>query len=392
MATFIDQARVVFPGVGIAATGIRFANGKVSAVGDDVGQAGDTVIDAHGQLLTPGLIDLHVHGIGRLSFERGPEELLAAAGCFAAFGTTTVLPTVLPRLGEGLMDRLAALAGALEAVENVHMPGLHLEGPFMALPGAGCDVVPGDVSLLGELLAACERRVAVMSLSPETPGILPVIELLVERGVVPFVTHTQASCAEARAAIAAGARHATHFYDVFPPPPEVDPGVRPPGVVEAFLADGSATVDFIADGCHVDPMVIELAVRTKGAPRVAVITDGNIGAGLPPGIHETPWGSSVEAHPERGVRVVSPDRGRVGGLAGSALTMNLAMRNVLKWLDLPPEHVWAMGTSTPAAVAHLTGKGALSVGGDADAVLWKDDLTPAAVWVAGRRVPCEPPA
>ena len=85
------------------------------------------------------------------------------------------------------------------------------------------------------------------------------------------------------AAIAAGARHATHFYDVFPVPPETEPGARPVGAVEAFLADPAATVDFIADGCHVDPLASRLAVRAKTCAGVAVITDGNIGAGLPPG-------------------------------------------------------------------------------------------------------------
>jgi len=120
--------------------------------------------------------------------------------------------------------------------------------------------VPGDLGLLEDLVAACGRRVQAMSLSPDTPNILPIIERLRELGIVVFITHTRANLAQAQAAVAADARHATHFYDVFPMPEETDPGVRPAGAVEAYLAHPDTTVDFIADGCHVDPIVIQLAV------------------------------------------------------------------------------------------------------------------------------------
>jgi N-acetylglucosamine-6-phosphate deacetylase len=283
-----------------------------------------------------------------------------------------------------MLPKLAALAGALDRVQGVNVPGLHLEGPFTALPGAGLDVQEGDLGLLDELLDACRHRVRVMSLSPDSPNVLPVIERLRERGITPFVTHTRATLDEGRAAIAAGARHATHFYDVFPLPPETDPGVRPVGVVEAFLVEPEATVDFIADGCHVHPIAIQLAVRAKTCQRVAVITDANIGAGLPPGEYATPWGYRVRTRPGDGARISDPSHANSGVLAGSALTMNVAMANVLKWIDAPPEMVWAMGTTTPAHAAGLKNTGRLAVGQNADAVLWNDDLTTEMVWVRGQ--------
>ncbi len=383
MSQFIDNARLVVPGERVMSTSIRFANGKVSGIGEAARQAGDSVIDARGRLLTPGLIDLHVHGIMHHCFDSGPEALLAASRCFARFGATTVLPTIVPKRGKNMLARLAELAVALDRVDAVNMPGLHLEGPFTALPGAGCDVMAGDVGVLEEMLDACRHRVRIMSLSPDTPNILPVIERLRELDIVPFVTHTRASLQQARAAIAAGARHATHFYDVFPMPEETDPGVRPAGAVEAYLADPDTSVDFIADGCHVDPVVIQLAVRAKSSASVAVITDANIGAGLPPGRHPTPWGYPVDVQPGNGARIADPKHPHVGVLAGSALTMDQAMRNVLQWIDAAPEQIWAMGTQTPARIAGLSEKGTLAVGKDADAVLWNDDLTPAKVWVRG---------
>jgi len=382
----IINAKIVFPGDRIESTNIRFANGAVAAVGPDVLQPGDTVVDGKGRLLTPGLVDLHVHGIAHYNFDAGPDDLLAAARCFPEFGVTTILPTVVPRRGKHMLDRLSAIAAALDRTEGADMPGLHVEGPFTALPGAGCDVVPGDLGLLEELLSACARKVRAMSLSPDTPGILPVIERLCEYGIAPFVTHTRASVRESQAAIAAGARHATHFYDVFPMPPERDPGVRPAGAVEAYLADPRATVDFIADGCHVDPVAIQMAVRAKTCAGVAVISDANIGAGLPPGIHDTPWGYPVRVEPGNGARIAKPDHPFFGALAGSALTLNTAMVNVLKWIDAKPEEVWSMGTATPARIAGLPRKGTLNVGQDADAVLWNADLTPAITWVRGKPV------
>ena len=213
----------------------------------------DEVVDGGGHLLTPGLIDLHVHGIEHFSFDNGSDDLLSAARCFAKYGVTTVLPTLVPSRDRSMLDKLSEAASVMDKVEGVSMPGVHLEGPFTAIPGAGCDVLSGDCGLLDEILSACGGRVAVMSLSPDTENIIPVIERLCEKNIVPFVTHTRASVQQSRAAIAAGARHATHLYDVFPIPAENDPGVRPAGAVEVYMESPSATVDFIADGCHVDP-------------------------------------------------------------------------------------------------------------------------------------------
>lgn len=386
MATFIRDVHCIFPGEKSERTNVRFAGGTVAAIGCDAPTADDTVIEGQGRILTPGLVDLHVHGLLRYRFDKGADDFLAASGGFAKFGTTTVLPTVVPRKGPDTLSQCAALADALDRVTHVNIPGLHLEGPFMALPGAACDVIPGDLTYLDELLDACRQRVRVMSLSPDTPGILPVIERLCERGIKPFVTHTRATARQTCAAIAAGARHATHFYDVFPVPEVTDPGVRPVGAVEAFLADPDATVDVIADGCHVDPLVVQLAVRVKSCSGVAVITDANIGAGLPPGEYATTWGYPVRTAPGRGARIADPAHPSYGALAGSALTMNVAMANVLQWIDQSPEQIWAMGTTTPARIAGLPGTGTLTPGNAADAVLWQDDLTPAITWLNGKPV------
>jgi N-acetylglucosamine-6-phosphate deacetylase len=220
-----------------------------------------------------------------------------------------------------------------------------------------------------------------MSISPDTPGILPVIQRLRAEGIPVFITHTRASVEQTEAALEAGATHATHFYDVFPLPPETDPGVRPVGAVEAILADPRATVDFIADGVHVHPTAIRAAVAAKGWSGVLLITDSNVGAGLPPGVYPTPWGFPVHVSPGMAARHATKNT-----LAGSALTMDRGMANLLRWLPLPPEQVWAMGTLNPARLLGLTAKGRLESGADADLVLWDEDLTAASTWLRGEQV------
>jgi N-acetylglucosamine-6-phosphate deacetylase len=383
----IRNARIVNPGREITGGDVLVHSGKIVAVGEVPSAAAadaraaepDTkIIDGRGRLLTPGLIDIHTHGVMHSLYESGPEGLRSAACELGRFGVTTVVPTIVPQMKEGWAALLGAIADAIPSVREVNIPGLHLEGPFMAVGGAACPTLPGHVDLLEQLFAACRGRLAVMSLSPDAPNILPVIQRLREKNIPTFLTHTRASVEQTDAAIAAGATHATHFYDVFYPPAETDPGVRPVGAVEAILADPRVTVDFIADGVHVHPTAIRAAVAAKTFAGVILITDSNIGAGLAAGTYDTPWGYPVRVSPETAARHATQNF-----LAGSALTMDRGMANLLRWLDLPPEQTWAMGTLNPARILGLTQKGRLEAGADADLVLWENDLRPAKTWVGG---------
>lgn len=377
----LRNVRIVEPGRRIVAGDLLVRNGRVAGQNPDPQAVGNEVVEiaGDGRLLTPGLIDLHTHGIGHSLYEEGGTGLRSAARELVRFGVTTVLPTIVPQPDKPeSLERLADLAAAIPDVREVNVPGLHLEGPFMAVGGAACPTLPGDLDLLGRLLTCCAGRVAVMSVSPDTPGILAVIEALRARDIRIFLTHTRATVEQTEAALAAGACHATHFYDVFYAPPESDPGVRPVGAVEAILADARATVDFIADGVHVHPTAIRAAVAAKGWEGVMLITDSNIGAGLPTGVYPTTWGFPVRVSPESAARHATENT-----LAGSALTMDRGMANLLRWLDLPPEQIWAMGTLNPARLLGLSGKGHLDTGADADLVLWDEDLTAAMTWTKG---------
>ena len=381
----IQNVRVVYPGERVAPGTITIQQDRISALDAPV-PAGATVIDGENRLLTPGLMDVQTHGIHRFLYERAPEDILEAAQVLPRYGTTCVLPTLYTCLNRQRLDHIDRLARAMEQVESARMPGFHFEGPFLSLTGAGATTAPGDLGLMKEMVAAAHDRVCAVSVSPEAPDILPVIEWLFEKRITVFMTHTRASVEETERAIDAGARHATHFYDVFPLPPESEPGVRPAGAVEAILADPRASVDFIADGIHVHPMAIKCALAAKTWRGVMLITDSNIGAGLPAGTYETPWGFPVRVRPDDAARIVDPQKPRDGLLAGSALTMNRGIQNLLRWLKLPPEQVWAMGSLNPARLVGLERSGCIAAGADADLVLWDEDLVPWKTIVRGQVV------
>lgn len=382
----VTNTTVVSPGVCVATGTFVFTDRIAKELRDsDPLPPGCEVIDGRGKTLTPGLVDIHHHGIGRHLYENSAEDLVEGLKTPARFGVTSVCPTLYAELKPTSLKHLESLASALPKVTGVHVPGFHLEGPFLAITGAGGLTMNPDVKFLDELLAACGGKVSAMSLSPEKPGVIAVIERLVEKGITPFLTHTRASYEQTWAAIDAGATHATHFYDVFPLPEETDPGVRPVGAVEAFLGHPKSTVDFICDGVHVHPGAIRAAMAARGWENVIAITDSNIGAGLPAGVYPTTWGHEVSVSPENAARIHHPISPKHGALAGSSLTLNRAVANLSKWFKLNPPQLWAIATSNPARVIR-SDRGGLAVGAVADLVLWNDDFTPSRTWVGGQLV------
>jgi len=381
--TLIHNVRVVEPGVRVGPGSVLIDGRKiVHLIRDENAKVeADERIDGGGKRLSPGLMDVHTHGIHQALYERSPEDFAAAAEACVQHGTTCVLPTLYKVMNRKSLGLLRELTAAMKAVSTCDFPGFHLEGPFLALPGAGAETLPGDVGLLAEVYEACDGQVAAMSISPDSKNIIAVIEWLVARDVVPFITHTAAYPEQTQEAIDAGARHATHFYDVFPVPRDREPGVRQCGAVETILADRRCTVDFICDGVHVEPIAIKAAIAAKGYEGVLLITDSNIGAGLAAGVYDTPWGFKVRVRDGDGAR-----HSEHGWLAGSALTMDRGMANLFKWLDLPAEQVWAMGTSNVAKMLGMKHKGVIRAGADADLVLWNDNFTAARTWVAGKCV------
>ena len=331
-------------------------------------------IDAAGGIILPGLIDLHTHGICDISSETG--SLAEYARIEAAFGATTFYPTLFcsPEEEAGHMRRHLRETDGLWATPQVG--GFRLEAPYLAVASGGSlqaivSIAPGTTDFL---LVAGEGRVKIWDVSPELPGAPEFVRQVTQQGVVCSIAHTQASIAQGRAVVEAGAQLATHLFDVFYHTPErkdPDPDIYAPCLVDYLLAEDRVTCEIIGDGTHVDPLLVEKAFRCKPADRLAFVTDSNYGAGLAPGRYTLPgdWGHVQIGGPNEGVRLLDRDM----MLGGSALTPIDSFRNVIRLFHkdiVTASRVWSRN---PARLMGLN-KGEIAVGKDADLIVLDEGL------------------
>ena len=341
------------------------------------------VIDLGEAYIAPGFIDLHIHGVHYSLIDNGETELSEVCRILPCYGVTGFLPTLSPRQkGED-----AAFLGRLSKTKTggAAILGFHLEGPFLKITGAlpSEAISAADTLRVKSLIEAAQPYKAIFSISPDVEGIENLIPLMAENNTPVFISHTAANVEQTQKAIALGARHATHFYDVFPCPEVTEPGVRPCGAVEAILADKRVSVDFILDGVHVDPVAVKMALACKstGEGRVCLITDSNVGAGLEPG--RFVFGNSGEiefAYKGAPARLIKNNN-----LAGSGLTMEQTLKNAVKWLNMDLCKAVQLLSGNPAKVLQIDHqKGALSVGYDADFVVLDERLNVLQTWIGGK--------
>ncbi len=341
------------------------------------------VIDGGKRFLAPGFIDLHIHGTGRYLVDNGPDELSQLCRLMPKYGLTGFLPTICP-LPKGRDDEFLSSVSEVES-EGTQILGFHLEGPFLTLSGALPNVsgVDGKTERVHKLIKSAAPYKLTFSIAPDFPAILDLVDIMSDRGGPVFMTHTQANVQQTQAAIEAGVRHATHFYDVFPCPDVQDPGVRPCGAVEAVLADERVSVDFILDGEHVDPVAVKMALKCKGPDRVCLITDANVGAGMPTGKYKFNNRCEIQFHYEGGPARMTKN----GNLTGSGLTSDRAVRNAVKLLSVELPLAVRMASANPARVLGLeNSKGQIKQGYDADLVLLDKSLNVLQTWIAGNSV------
>lgn len=333
--------------------------------------------------LLPGFIDMHIHGVHNFLVDDGPEALAGMCRTLPRYGVTGFLPTVSP----SPMGQDSAYLKTLSATSpaGTHILGFHLEGPFLALTGAfNKDAIGGGgADRVNALIAAAKPYKCIFSISPDVGGIFDLIPIMAQDDTPVFMTHTAANVQQAQKAIELGARHCTHFYDVFPCPPVSEPGVRPSGIVEAVLADPRVSVDFILDGVHVDPIAVKMALVAKqsGPGSVCLITDANVGAGFQPGTYTFGnMGDICFDYPGAPARSVKDHT-----LAGSGLTLDVALRNAVKLLGLDLVAASKLLSYNPAKVLHLEKqKGLLASGYDADFVVLDGNLEVQSTWVSGK--------
>lgn len=341
------------------------------------------IVDAGNGYIVPGFIDLHMHGIHSCLVDNGADDFRQICRILPRYGVTGFLPTVAPQPRGEDASFLAKLAAT--KTDGASALGFHLEGPFLKITGSlTADAVSGaDEARVKSLIDAVKPFKAIFSISPDVEGIQKLLPLMLQNDIPVFMTHTAATVKQTQDTINLGALHATHFYDVFPCPEVKDLGVRPCGAAEAILADPRVSVDFILDGVHVDPVAVKMALacKSKGPGQVCLITDSNVGAGLEPG--RFVFGNSGEIEfaykgsPARSVK----DR----TLAGSGLTMDQALRNAIRWLDMDLPEALKLVSTNPARVIGLDHrKGQLKPGYEADFVVLDEQLSVLQTWIAGK--------
>jgi N-acetylglucosamine-6-phosphate deacetylase len=320
--------------------------------------------------LAPGFVDLQVNGIGSIDVAHAKgDDWNVLDRALLAQGVTTWCPTLVTAPLDSYaapLDRIAAAAARDDGEVRPAIAGAHLEGPFLGgAPGAHpVDLIrPPD----REWLAGLPSIVKVVTLAPESEGVIDCIESLVATGVLVSLGHSTASYAQALDATAAGARLVTHCFNGMAPLHH-----REPGLVGAALTDDRLAVSVIADLVHVHAAAIAIAFRAKGAGQVVLVTDA------------VAWDRGTVGDAVRVTFDGTAPRLADGTLAGSALTMDKAVRNVVEHCGVSLLDAVHAAAATPARLLGLDDRGEILPGRRADLAALGPDLTVQATWVGGR--------
>jgi N-acetylglucosamine-6-phosphate deacetylase len=339
----------------------RIASISTRAAKETPGDA--QVIDFPGSTLGPALFDVHNHGAkGHDVMEATPAALDAIGSFLASRGTGSYLATTVTAPLNTTLWSLSGLAKLLErpAVAGQARPiGIHLEGPFLSHSKRGVQPVEHllapDIATFDRFFDAAEGHIRLMTLAPELPGAVELAAHATARGVRVSLGHSNATAAETRAAIAAGAVSATHTFNAMRPLDH-----REPGILGTVLTCDTLFAEMICDGIHTAREMAKLWWRAKGPERAILVTDAMSAAGMPDGEYQL-GGFAVQ---------VANGRAMVGDvLAGSVLTLDRALANFVEFTGAPLEQALRLATVNPAAMTGLGDQaGSVAVGQPASLV------------------------
>ncbi len=364
-------------------------NGKITSVGTQNIEVPDAVeIDAAGQYISPGFIDIHVHGGGGCDFMDGDvAAFLQIAQLHARFGTTSMVPTTLTSTREHLLHTLDVYEKAkAQNTQGADFLGIHLEGPYFAMSQRGAQdsryIRNPDPAEYLEILAY-SKSIVRWSVAPELDGALDMAHHLRQHRVLPAFAHTEATYDDIVRGFEHGYTLATHLYSAMLGVTRRD-AMRYAGAVEAAFLIENMDVEIIADGVHLPAPLLQLVYNIKGPDRTALITDAMRAAG-------TEVTESILGAQQNGLKVIVedgvaklPDR---TAFAGSIATTDRLVRTMLQNTNIPLQEVIKMMTATPARIMSVgTRKGALAVGYDADLVVFDQNIKVSKTIVGGKIV------
>lgn len=372
----IHANRVLTPFEDIADGVVVVQRGKITDVGPREGLVlprGVREITAKGKTIIPGFVDLHIHGAGGRDVMAGnAESLEIIAGTVVRFGTTSFLATTVTASPVETCESVGGIARfILESTKeatrelSAEILGIHFEGPFISKARRGVHPVewllPPSTEILLEFLKEARGTAQIITLAPELPGALELMAAAREAGLVISLGHTDANYEQAQAAIDAGATHAAHVFNAMRPFSH-----RGTGVIGAVMTSPQVSTELIADKIHVDEPAMRMLLDMKTPERVILVSDGTSATGMPDGKYQL---GKIQVKVTDGVC-----RNSEGKLAGSTLTLDRALRNIVE-LGVPLASAVRMLTANPARQIGLgSRKGILAPGADADLVFIDDQL------------------
>lgn len=382
-ATVISSVTLVLPETILEDAWIGFENGLITGIGQGPPSAPGAPIEGLGLFLAPGLIDIHVHGANGADFLDGtPEAFRTASDYHLSRGTTSLCPT----LATTTYEQIGAVLDTWSKVGSIcaaRLLPVHLEGPHLAVSKAGAHNTkllhpPTDSEIAW--LVENAARLSQITIAPELPNALDLVERCADAGIRPSAGHTEAREELVRTAMGHGLTKVTHLFNAMTYAAK-NGLFRQPGLTEYALVEDSLGCELIADGFHAASTLMKLAVRSKGPAGIALISDALAGTGLPVG--STFMLGSLHCKVAEGACILSDG----SALSGSATTLIDQIRIMHHTVQVPLPDAVRMASLTPASLLGIADRyGSIARGKAADFVLFDRTFAVRAVWVDGNPV------
>ena len=371
----LKNANVALPDQEAQRAAVLIEDGKIASLERE---RGDEELDLAGTTLLPGFIDVHIHGSVGIDVMDATAEQLAEVSVFlASQGITGWVPTFVPAADKDYASGVEAIAKAASISRGARVLGVHYEGPFVN--SAQCGALHTEYfktyssSRDVEALPVPGNLVRMTTLAPEIDGGVDLVRELKSRGWVISIGHTRASLDILDEALAAGARHMTHFMNAMSPLHH-----RAPGPIAWGLAHDDVTCDIIADGIHLDPFMLRLLLKVKSERGISLISDAIAAAGKGNGDYQI-WGETISVKDGR-------TSNAAGSIAGSVITMLDAVQ-LMRSLDVSYVQLAQMASLNPARLLGLDHEcGSIEVGKRADLVAIDQDGNVRLTLIGGRIV------
>lgn len=366
---------------------ILIEKGNIAEVAEgDIKTEDYRIINASGKYVSPGFIDIHVHGGGGYDFMDGTvEAYLGAAEAHGIHGTTAMVPTTLTSTNDELKNTFSIFKEAKSKNKRgAELLGLHLEGPYFAMSQRGAQdprYIRNPQKKEYEEILGWSEDIIRWSAAPELDGAIEFGRRLKNKGILPSIAHSDADCEVVEEAFENGFTHVTHLYSAMSSVRRIN-AFRHAGVVEAAFLKDEMTVEIIADGIHLPSSLLKLIYKIKGPGRIALVTDSMRAAGMPEG--ESILGSLKDGQKvivEDGVAKLM-DR---SAFAGSVATADRLIRTMITQAEVPLIEAVRMMTAVPAGIIGVENrKGSLVPDKDADIVIFDENINVCTTMVMGR--------